>query len=247
MQYYIRRDQRVSGPFTSKQVKAAYKADKLHPSDLIGASDDGPWQSLESAILPNPKRSGETAGYDANELASDLSPVQASPFLGDELGAVESGEGDLFSSETSLTVWDDLLPQDTVDTGDQLSNEWASSGSPDSSSSAYEAAKRDVARREQAAEPEVTSVKVAGAICWALGALVVTQIGCFGLLGVWPMTLLTKHYYENGDQLKTLSFGIATVISAILAVVWFVMAYDYISKASGTFWSNIFGLSLPLV
>jgi hypothetical protein len=237
MSYFIKRGEKVHGPFTADQIKTAYKLEKLKPEDLLGGADVGPWKEMRSVFkfTADPSDSLKASG---SGLAPDANVEQDPAIVIDELPSSDEVQGKAISTDRSLTVWDDVwddvLPQQPVELNED------SGAQSKAASSALAAAQREVDRQDRAADPGVTPLKIAGAICWALGALLLTQIGCFGLLGVWPMTLLTKHYYENGDGLNALCFGIATVISGILAIVWFVFAYDYINKAAGAFWQAIF-------
>ena len=258
MQYFIKRGDKVSGPFTAEQVKTAQKLEKLKPEDLLGASDDGPWKELRSVfkVKADSSDSLKVSSPSVSALPSDANVEQSPSIVSYELPPADvihdewldteaarvSAEpppadgiqGKTFSTGTSLKAWEDVTPQQTAASHDD------SSVQSNAGHSALARAQREVARQEREAAPDVTGLKIAGAICWALGALLLTQIGCFGLLGVWPMTLLTKHYYDNGDGLKALCFLVATVISAILAIVWFIVAFDYISKVAGNFWSAVF-------
>ena len=253
MQYFIKRGDKVNGPFTAGQIKTAQKLEKLKPEDLLGASDVGPWKELRSVfkVTADPSDSLKVSGSSVSDLTSEANVEQSPSNVIDELPpadvmqdkwldeeAARVGadviQGKTFSTGKSLKVWDDVSPQQTAESHDD------SSPQSDAAHSALAQARREIARQEREADPGVTGLKIAGAISLALGALLLTQIGCFGLLGVWPMTLLTKHYYENGDGLKTLCFAVATVISGILAIVWFILAFDYINKAAGNLWHAVF-------
>ena len=45
-QYFIKRNQRVNGPFTAAQIKFGVKSKKLTATDVIATSETGPWKPL---------------------------------------------------------------------------------------------------------------------------------------------------------------------------------------------------------
>ena len=49
-QYFIKRGERVRGPFTSQQIKSGIRSEKIKPVDLLGRSDAGPWKEVRSII-----------------------------------------------------------------------------------------------------------------------------------------------------------------------------------------------------
>lgn len=49
-QYFIKRDDRIRGPFSAKQVKALIDSDKLRNGDFIGIDSKDNWQSIEEFI-----------------------------------------------------------------------------------------------------------------------------------------------------------------------------------------------------
>ena len=50
MPYFVKRNEKVSGPFTGTQIKSAAKSGKLKEADLISGSKDGPWKALAQAL-----------------------------------------------------------------------------------------------------------------------------------------------------------------------------------------------------
>ncbi|MCH2402118.1 MAG: DUF4339 domain-containing protein [Pirellulales bacterium] len=40
--YFIKRGERVRGPFTSKQIKDGIRSEKIKQEDLVGRSEAGP-------------------------------------------------------------------------------------------------------------------------------------------------------------------------------------------------------------
>ena len=50
MPYFVKRNEKVSGPFTGTQIKSAAKSGKLKETDLISGSKDGPWKALAQAL-----------------------------------------------------------------------------------------------------------------------------------------------------------------------------------------------------
>jgi hypothetical protein len=50
MQYFIKRNEKVNGPFDEPQIKSGVKSGKLKDSDLISNSKNGPWQTVQDAL-----------------------------------------------------------------------------------------------------------------------------------------------------------------------------------------------------
>ena len=50
MKYFVKRNEKINGPFSLTQTKAGIKSGKLRDSDLIGSSTDGPWQLLSQVM-----------------------------------------------------------------------------------------------------------------------------------------------------------------------------------------------------
>ncbi|MEC9092654.1 MAG: hypothetical protein VX438_08120, partial [Planctomycetota bacterium] len=46
MSYFVRRADRVSGPFTKDQVQAGIESGKLLDTDQISTTQEGPWQTV---------------------------------------------------------------------------------------------------------------------------------------------------------------------------------------------------------
>jgi hypothetical protein len=46
MNFFIKRNETVNGPFTGAQIKAGFKEGKLKDTDLMSSSKDGPWEPI---------------------------------------------------------------------------------------------------------------------------------------------------------------------------------------------------------
>ncbi|MBN79462.1 MAG: hypothetical protein CMJ70_04920 [Planctomycetaceae bacterium] len=71
-QYFIKRGERVRGPFTAKQIKSGIRSEKIKQEDLVGRSEAGPWKEVRS-VLPQEKSTGSPPG------ASDVTVVEVAP------------------------------------------------------------------------------------------------------------------------------------------------------------------------
>ena len=45
-QYFIKRGEKIHGPFSTKQVNSGLESGKLKDADLISESKSGPWQTV---------------------------------------------------------------------------------------------------------------------------------------------------------------------------------------------------------
>jgi hypothetical protein len=52
-QYFIKRSDKVNGPFTPGQIKSGFKSQKLKPTDLVATSEAGPWKPLSDFYQKN--------------------------------------------------------------------------------------------------------------------------------------------------------------------------------------------------
>jgi hypothetical protein len=72
-QYFVKRGEKVSGPFTARQIKSGVKTQKLKDDDGISNSPGGPWKHLCDAYAP--KTTGATR-TGATRLAGSQEPIQ---------------------------------------------------------------------------------------------------------------------------------------------------------------------------
>ena len=52
-QYFIKRNDKVKGPFSSTQVKSAVESKNLAATDFLGTSEAGPWRPLSDYFRMN--------------------------------------------------------------------------------------------------------------------------------------------------------------------------------------------------
>ena len=71
-QYFIKRGERVRGPFTSRQIKSGIRSEKIKQEDLVGRSDAGPWKEVRSIM-------GQDNGARHQSDASDASLSKWTP------------------------------------------------------------------------------------------------------------------------------------------------------------------------
>tara|TARA_B100000809_G_scaffold53811_1_gene49349 strand:- start:193 stop:1062 length:870 start_codon:yes stop_codon:yes gene_type:complete len=69
MQYFIKRNEKINGPFTDVQVKAGFSAGKLKETDMISNSEEGPWKTLG---MLNTSASGQQQEGQTNEVAEKI-------------------------------------------------------------------------------------------------------------------------------------------------------------------------------
>ena len=53
-QYFIKRGEKIHGPFTTEQVKTGLDSGKLTDADLVSESKSGPWQTLTEQLQETP-------------------------------------------------------------------------------------------------------------------------------------------------------------------------------------------------
>ena len=63
-QYFVKRNEKVNGPFSAAQIKSGVKSKKLTATDVIAASETGPWKPLsdyfrKKAAPATPKRTAD--------------------------------------------------------------------------------------------------------------------------------------------------------------------------------------------
>ena len=87
-QYFVKRNDKVNGPFTSDQINSGVKSKKLKAIDLLATSKDGPWKPLsdfhqkktvQTQATVKPKETGShppriVTGPKAN-VSAEVAPV----------------------------------------------------------------------------------------------------------------------------------------------------------------------------
>ena len=87
-QYYIKRGDKVNGPFRSGQIKNGIKSKKIKPGDLLGSSDIGPWKEVRSIIKVTSDHNDKSKVSGSNDDLGDLSSFGGA--LPDPTGATAS-------------------------------------------------------------------------------------------------------------------------------------------------------------
>jgi len=87
-QYFIKRGEKIHGPFSTKQVKSGLESGKLKDADLISESKEGPWQTVtEQFQEPAPvaevisedlPESGDNI-FDSFEIPNDIQTFKYTP------------------------------------------------------------------------------------------------------------------------------------------------------------------------
>ncbi len=77
MPYFIKRDEKVNGPFTAAKVESAAKSGKLKETDLISSSREGPWEQLGAVLRsknppPIPQTEVERTDFEDDDVAAWL-------------------------------------------------------------------------------------------------------------------------------------------------------------------------------
>jgi hypothetical protein len=89
-QYFIKRSDKVDGPFTDNQIKSVVKSGKLKDTDLISNSKDGSWkpmgivfqkQTVQPQPTPKPSVSPDTQSVTSAESGPLLTPIPDSADL----------------------------------------------------------------------------------------------------------------------------------------------------------------------
>jgi hypothetical protein len=84
--FFIKRNDRVNGPFTKNQIISGVKNGKLKHSDLLSRSNDGPWKGLHVAILDITQH--PSARVDESNQGEKLkSLTKACPYCAEEIKA----------------------------------------------------------------------------------------------------------------------------------------------------------------
>ena len=66
-EYFIKRGEKIHGPFSTKQVKSELESGKLKDADLISERKDGPWQTVD--LLQEPVLVAEVIAEDVPKNA----------------------------------------------------------------------------------------------------------------------------------------------------------------------------------
>ncbi|MGI9459513.1 MAG: hypothetical protein ACR2NF_05905 [Pirellulales bacterium] len=111
-QYYVKRSDKVHGPFTSQQIKSGLKSGRLNGNDLISDSSGGPFQELK-AVLGFEDGSSEVTAKSGNTLQETASVRKDTYFI--------QRRGKVFGP-VSLKALQGLLKSNTVSTSDLISS-----------------------------------------------------------------------------------------------------------------------------
>jgi hypothetical protein len=90
MQYFVKRKEKVNGPFTTAQIKSAAKSAKLNDTDLISNTEGGPWNTLGEAL-------------EKLQASAALSTSPNDPF-GEALEKLEEESGEEMQASAALST-----------------------------------------------------------------------------------------------------------------------------------------------
>ena len=102
-QYFIKRSEKIHGPFSTKQVKSGLESGKLRDADLISESKEGPWQTVTEQfqepapvveVISEDLPTGEDSFFENVEIPTLATPVAQfpAPTNKNEGEATEQGE-----------------------------------------------------------------------------------------------------------------------------------------------------------
>ena len=74
MQYFIKRNEKINGPFTDAQIKSGISAGKLNDTDMISNSEEGPWMTwgMLSNYASRQQQEGGSVESGDSESAADI-------------------------------------------------------------------------------------------------------------------------------------------------------------------------------
>jgi hypothetical protein len=74
MQYFIKRNEKINGPFTDVQIKSGISAGKLNDTDMISNSEEGPWMNwgMLSNYASRQQEEGGSVESGDSESAADI-------------------------------------------------------------------------------------------------------------------------------------------------------------------------------
>jgi len=254
-QYFIKRGEKIHGPFSTKQVKSGLESGKLKDADLISESKEGPWQTVtEQFQEPAP----------VVEVISEDLPT------GNEAVIVSESEESLFqdlelpSATDNTVMFQQKDLQKTVHQSDVQvpSKSITEPHSPDNKSAAVsylESAERDI-KRQEGIKPQSESVFPEKAR-YFLHAILSTLCGL--MLSIFcplfcfiPMGLLYKYFQDKEEDLISYMYLGWGVVSALGSVLFLGMAWqgslkygEQISNSATGYESNLFqdGWTHPVI
>ena len=86
-QYFVKRNDKVNGPFTSDQINSGVKSKKLLTTDLLATSKDGPWKPLsdlyqkkkvQTQATAKPKACAASSSNSSSDATTDSSTSSSS-------------------------------------------------------------------------------------------------------------------------------------------------------------------------
>lgn len=106
--YFIKRGEKVHGPYSTKQVKSGLESGKLKDADLISESKSGPWQTV-TAQLQEPAPVAEAVGEDFPEGEGSLFdsveiPATTTTFKPSYPAVQPSGTSETFAKQETKSV-----------------------------------------------------------------------------------------------------------------------------------------------
>ena len=114
-QYFIKRGEKIHGPFSTKQVKSGLESGKLKDADLISASKEGPWQTVTEQfqepapvveVISEDLPTGEDSFFENVEIPAVATPVAQfpTPTKKNEGESTEEGEDTNNNEDNSSLV-----------------------------------------------------------------------------------------------------------------------------------------------
>jgi hypothetical protein len=147
MQYFVKRNEKVNGPFTDAQVKSGVSSGKLNDTDMISNSKEGPWMTwgMLSNYASRQQQGGgsvesgesESAAEIVVELYKDLFEGTAAPFRKSTQDGIEQHEqptGDpAFDTDQAVSGEESRAPDvisetDATSTGNSRTNNCSDCG-----------------------------------------------------------------------------------------------------------------------
>ena len=85
MQYFIKRNEKINGPFTDVQIKSGISAGKLNDTDMISNSEEGPWMTwgmLSNYASRQQQEGGSVESGDSESAAEIVVEIYKDLFKG---------------------------------------------------------------------------------------------------------------------------------------------------------------------
>ena len=124
-QYFIKRNDRVKGPFSSTQVKSAVESKNLAATDFLGTSEAGPWRPLSDYFQMNEAVQNQPAAKRQKSPEPDSASSDAQ--------TVFVKRGDAVHGPLTLKAVQDGIAAGKIDRSDQIGPQktgpWTEAGS----------------------------------------------------------------------------------------------------------------------